>query len=124
MKNNNKQPRFLVLWQIRLPITGLVSILHRISGVALFLALPFLLYLLQTSLQSEEGFYRVGTILASWPLKLCALLLLWLFVHHLLAGIRVLLIDMEWGVELPAARRSASVVVALAVLLALLGAVV
>jgi succinate dehydrogenase / fumarate reductase cytochrome b subunit len=51
---NKNRPRFLNLWQIRLPITGVVSILHRLSGIFLVLLFPFLLYLLQLSLRSAE----------------------------------------------------------------------
>ncbi|MEN8171203.1 MAG: succinate dehydrogenase, cytochrome b556 subunit [Pseudomonadota bacterium] len=120
MKHNNKRPRFLSLWQIRLPIAGFVSILHRVSGVFLLLLLPFLLYLLQLSLSSAEGFTQSQDIMESWPVRILGLLLLWMFIHHLFAGIRVLLIDLEWGSELIAARRSAWLVM-IAALLVVIG---
>lgn len=121
MKPAISRPRFLTLWQIRLPLPGLVSILHRLSGVVLFLALPFVLYLLQLSLASEAGFARAAAIISSWPLRLLGLLLLWLFLHHLFAGVRFLLIDLEWGSDLPTARRTALVVLLGAVVLSLFG---
>ena len=95
------------MWQIRLPVTGLVSILHRVSGLLLFLLLPVLLYLLELSLGSPAGYARAEAMLASWPVQLLCGVVMLLFAHHLLAGIRVLLIDMGWGESLAAARRSA-----------------
>ncbi len=122
MNNNNNRPRFLTLWQIRLPVAGVVSILHRISGVLMLLAFPLLLYLFQLSLQSAEGFAAVRNLLTVWPLQLLVLLLTWLFVHHLFAGLRVMLIDMEWGSGLQAARRSAWLVLLGAIALTIIGA--
>ncbi len=117
------RPRFLNLWQIRLPLNGIVSIVHRVSGVFLFLALPFLFYLLELSLSSRDGFAQATAITTLWPVRLFALLLLWLFAHHLFAGVRIMLIDMEVGSELHLARRSAALVLVLA-LIVLLGCVV
>jgi succinate dehydrogenase / fumarate reductase cytochrome b subunit len=116
------RPRFLSLWQIRLPIAGFVSILHRVSGVFLLLLLPFLLYLLQLSLSSAEGFVQSQSIMERWPVRILGLLLLWMFFHHLFSGIRVLLIDLEWGSELVAARRSAWLVLIAALLVVIGGA--
>lgn len=116
------RPVFLNLLQIRLPLTGWVSIIHRVTGVVLFLALPVPLYLLQLSLSGEEGFQRVSAWLGQWPLKVLLLLLMWWFLHHLFAGIRVLLLDLEVGIDLAAARRSARwVLLADIVVLLLLG---
>jgi len=116
-----QKPRFLDLLKIRLPITGIVSFAHRVSGVLLFLALPGLLYLLGLSLSGEAGFTQVVGIVDGLGLHLLLLLLLWAFLHHLLAGLRYLLIDLDIGVERQAARRSATTVLGLALLLALLG---
>ena len=107
----------------RMPVTGLISILHRISGVFLVLLFPFLLYLLQLSLTSVDGFAHALAIVGSWPAQLLGVLLLWLFAHHFFAGIRVLLIDLEWGSDLETARRSARLVLAAALLVAIGGAV-
>ncbi len=117
----NKRPHFLNLWQIRLPLTAVVSILHRISGVTIFLLLPFLLYLLELSLGSAEGFARANMLVSHWSVRMMGLLLLWLFAHHLFAGIRILLIDMEWVSGLAAARRSAVVVLLAAIAVTLVG---
>ena len=120
---NNNRPRFLNLWQIRLPLTGIVSILHRISGVFLFLSFPFLLYLLELSLSGSAGFEQAKAIMQSSPVRLVGLLLLWLLAHHLFAGVRVMLIDMECGSELLVARRTALVVLVAALLVAIAGGV-
>lgn len=106
------RPVFLHLLQIRLPLSGWISIFHRITGVLLFLLFPLPLYLLQLSLQSEGGYRLVSDWLMLWPLRLMLLLLLWWLAHHLFAGLRYLLIDLDRGVDLAQARRSARVVVA------------
>ena len=89
--------------------------------MVLFLSLPLPLYLWQRSLQSEAGYQQVSAWLAGWPLRLLLLLLLWWFAHHLFAGIRLLLMDLDRGVGLTQARLSARLVLAadLVVLLAL-----
>lgn len=87
------------------------------------LLLPFLIYLLQLSLSSPEGFEAARAMMTSWPLRLLGLLLLWIFVHHLLAGIRVLLIDMEWGSDLITARRTSwAVIIGTVLVVILIGA--
>jgi succinate dehydrogenase / fumarate reductase cytochrome b subunit len=107
MPPRSTKPVFLNLLQIKLPWMGLVSILHRITGVLLFLAIPLCFYLLGLSLDGEAGFNQVVTIMQSFPFKLFSLALLWVFLHHLLAGIRFLLIDLDVGVNIPRARQSA-----------------
>lgn len=107
-----KRPVFLDLQVLtrHLPIPGIVSILHRVSGVVIFLMLPVLLMLLSGSLSSGETFetYKAW---ASHPLfKLVLIGLLWAFMHHLLAGIRFLLLDAHKGLELQTARKSAKAV--------------
>lgn len=108
-----KRPIFLHLLKIHLPVTGWVSIVHRITGVLLFLLLPVPLYLLQRSLESPEGFQQVQVWLGLWPVRLLLLLMLWWFAHHLFAGIRFLLIDLDRGVRITTARRSALLLFAL-----------
>lgn len=103
----NKRPVFFHLLQLQLPVTALVSIAHRVSGILLFLALPALIWLLDRSLSDADGFAVVAHLLDGWPLRLAALVLLWALAHHLLAGLRLLLIDAEIGVERQAARRTA-----------------
>lgn len=105
-----KRPVFLSLHQTHLPLTGFVSIAHRLTGVLLFLLLPLLLYLLQHSLASEAAFDEVRQWLHSWPWRLLLLLLIWWFAHHLFAGLRFLLMDFDIGVQLPQARLGATLV--------------
>ncbi|WP_217125632.1 succinate dehydrogenase, cytochrome b556 subunit [Hydrogenophilus thiooxidans] len=105
-----KRPKFLDLREIRLPLPGIVSILHRISGGGLFLFLPFLIYLFDLSLTSPETFATYQAIVGHWFVKLILLGLLWAYLHHFCAGIRFLLLDLHKGVELEPARQSARVV--------------
>lgn len=109
------RPWFFEPWRIRLPLPGWVSILHRASGLLLFLALPGALYLLQTSLATAEGYARVAAWLASPAAQVLGLFLLWAALHHLLAGLRHLFLDSGIGLSLPTARRSAAAVLLIAV---------
>ena len=108
--------KYLNLLKIRLPIPGIVSIAHQISGVLMFLAIPFLAYLLHLSITSDESYLLVHAYLDHIVVKLALVITGWSVLHHLYAGIRYLLIDMEIGVELPAARLSAKLVMAAAIL--------
>lgn len=97
---NKKRPIHLALHLIKLPLPGVVSILHRISGLLLFLALPLLLTLLQYSLRSIETYTQLAGVL-QYPLsKLILIGLAWAFLHHFCSGIRYLLIDLDRGVNL------------------------
>ena len=102
-----KRPVHLNLTKINLPIGGITSILHRITGVYLFLALPVLLYLLDQSLHSAAGYAKASDILHSFWGVLLLFGLMWALLHHLLAGIRYLLIDVDWGVEKTTAQQTA-----------------
>ncbi len=86
---------------------AVVSIFHRISGVLMILALPGLVYLLNLSLSNQAGFSQVADLLASPGLKLLAVLLGWALAHHILAGIRFMLLDFDLGIERAAARKTA-----------------
>jgi succinate dehydrogenase / fumarate reductase cytochrome b subunit len=100
----DKRPVYLNLLKIRLPLTGIVSFAHRITGVILFLSLPFVVYMLDLSIESEESF-QVAQLMLKQPLViLVQILLLWSIAHHFFAGIRFLLIDAEIGVEKSQAR--------------------
>lgn len=116
MKIKNKRPKHLNLFKIHLPITGVASINHRLSGLILFLAIPASLYLFQLSLSSSDGFAEALGYLSSIWVKLALVLLMWSFIHHLLAGFRFLLIDQNIGISLSAARKTAWVVVITAVI--------
>ncbi len=100
----NQRPVYLNLLKIRLPIPGIVSFAHRITGVLLFLFLPFAVFLLGLSIESEESFSRVQQILNQPFMQLLQIILLWSIAHHFFAGIRFLLIDAEIGVEKSQAR--------------------
>jgi len=120
----DNRPVYLNLIKIRLPLAGIVSFAHRISGVLLFLFLPFSVYLLDLSVQSAESFASVEQLL-NQPLMLAVqILVLWSITHHFFAGIRFLLIDAEIGVEKSQARFGAWLVFiaeAIAMLLIIIG---
>lgn len=106
----------------RLPIAGFVSILHRISGFLMFLALPIVLYLFQLSILSEDTFKHFAGI-ASHPLaKLVILALAWAFFQHFCAGVRHLFMDLHLGLDKDSARKSGSTVLAVSLLLTLVTA--
>jgi len=97
--------------QYRLPLAGLVSILHRISGALMFLVgIPFILYLFQQSLTSEISYESYRGLVSHWFAKLVLLALIWAYLHHLCAGIRYLVLDVHVGLEKEQARTSAAVV--------------
>jgi succinate dehydrogenase / fumarate reductase cytochrome b subunit len=111
------------LIKYRLPWAGKVSILHRISGAALFLLLPFILYLFDQSLASELSFMQFQAFTDHFLVKLICLGLIWSFLHHFWAGIRYLLLDLEIGVEkIPAQKSAILVLVVSLALTALVGA--
>jgi succinate dehydrogenase / fumarate reductase cytochrome b subunit len=97
--------------QYRLPLAGVVSILHRISGALMFLVgIPFILYLFQQSLTSEISYESYRGLVSHWFAKLVLLALIWAYLHHLCAGIRYLVLDVHVGLEKEQARTSAAVV--------------
>jgi succinate dehydrogenase / fumarate reductase cytochrome b subunit len=114
------RPKHLELTRIRLPLPGVVSILHRISGAALFLFMPFMLWLLQSSLTAPDTYVRYRDAISQPLVKLILIGLLWAFLHHLFAGIRFLLLDVHVGTELAAARNSSRVVLGVSLLLTVL----
>ncbi len=102
----------------RLPLAGLVSILHRISGAAMFLiGLPLVLYLFQQSVVSELSFERYREFVANPFAKLVLVGIIWAYLHHLFAGVRHLLMDLDVGVEKAAGRTSAAIVLAVSLVL-------
>lgn len=112
-----QRPKHLDLAKIRLPIPGIVSILHRISGVALFFSLPLLIYLLHGSLSSADSFETFRAVVGHPLMKLVLLGLLWAYMHHFCAGIRFLFLDIHKGLELQTARATAKTVVAVSLAL-------
>ena len=100
----DNRPVYLNLLKIRLPLTGIVSFAHRITGIVLFLSLPFAVYLLDLSVESAESFQQAQQILNQPVMVFVQVLLLWSIAHHFFSGIRFLLIDAEIGVEISQAR--------------------
>ena len=120
------RPKYLslqaLLFEIRLPLPGWVSILHRISGALLFAAMLWLLWMLDRSLASESGFEAIKRYAALWPVKLSLLILVWAYCHHFCAGIRYLFLDIDRGVDKETARLTSWIVLGATVALtAILG---
>ena len=104
----------------RLPLAGLVSILHRISGLLMFALLPFILYLLDKSLTSKMTFAALQGFVSGWFVKLVILALVWAYLHHFCAGVRHLFMDLHYGLDKHVARKSAVTVLAISLTLAAL----
>lgn len=100
------RPVFLHLLRIRFPISAWISILHRATGVVLVLLIPFAIALLDYSL-GDEGFAVSRRFIETWWVRLGLLGLLWALLHHLVVGIRHLLLDLEWGIDKPMMLRTA-----------------
>lgn len=115
-----ERPKHLNLMVIRLPVPGFVSILHRLSGMLLFLLLPLILWLFQSSLESQQSFDAYKQLLANPLMKLVLLGLLWSYLHHFCAGIRYLFLDLDKGLDLQPARASAWAVLAVSIPLTLI----
>jgi len=102
----------------RLPLAGIVSILHRVSGAVLFLfGLPIMLYTLEQSLVSEMTHARLSVVLDHVLVKLLALGLIWGFLHHAIAGVRYLVLDLHIGTGKEQAKSSARLVLILSLAL-------
>lgn len=116
----DKRPVNLDIGTIKLPITSYVSILHRVSGVILFFALAIFLWLLDTSLESEQSFQSVKDALGS---PIC-MLIIWgslvALAYHIVAGVRHLIMDFGVGETLEGGRAGAKAVLVAAIILILL----
>lgn len=113
--------------QYRLPLAGVVSILHRASGVILFVLLPFIVWMFDTSVTSEISYSRFTSafvagigFVPAWLVKLAVLALIWAYLHHFIAGLRHLWMDATHSVSKEFGRQSAVVTLALSLLLTLL----
>jgi len=114
----------------RLPPAGWVSIMHRISGLLMFLLMPLIIWMFDTSISSEISFakfsaaFNVGLgFVPGWFMKLVALALIWAYLHHFIAGIRHLYMDVQHAVSKEFGKSSAIVTLVLSLgLTALLGA--
>jgi len=107
-----RRPLWFNLSPLNLPVPGLLSIFHRISGFVLFVGLIGFLYLLDLSLASESGYAKAAQYLSNPIWKLLAIASIWALLHHMFAGIRHLFLDIDIGTDLHAARRSAFAVFA------------
>ncbi|MCY1528913.1 Succinate dehydrogenase cytochrome b556 subunit [compost metagenome] len=120
---NSQRPVNLDLRTIKLPVTAYTSILHRISGVILFLGIAVLLFALDKSLGSEEGFEQVKACLTHPLAKLVIWGLLSALLYHLVAGIRHLIMDMGIGETLEGGKLGSKIVIAVSVVLIVLAGV-
>lgn len=114
---NKKRPVNLDLSTIQFPITALVSITHRVSGVILLAGILILMWMLDASLTSEESFLELQTILASPVAKLVLWAVLAALAYHLVMGMRHLLMDLGIGESLEGGRRGATAAAVIAVIL-------
>ena len=115
------RPVYLNLVRIRLPLPGIVSILHRVSGAALYLiGLPLLLIGVQRSLASQDAFDSFRAVLSNPLAKIVLIGLVWAYLHHFCAGIRFLLLDVHQGIELRPARLSSVIVLVVSLALTLI----
>ncbi len=113
--------------QYRLPLAGVVSILHRASGGILFVLLPFIVWMFDTSVTSEVSYARFTSAFVAgigwfpaWCVKLVVLALIWACLHHLVAGLRHVWMDVTHSVSMEFGRQSAVVTLALSLALTLL----
>lgn len=116
---DKKRPINLDLGSMKFPPMAIASILHRISGIALFILLPVMIFLLGRSLQSEEQFNQLKLTLSEPHYKF----ILWAFctalIYHILAGFRHMIMDLGLGEDLCTGRRTSIVVIVLAVIAAI-----
>ena len=115
---SNKRPVNLDIGTIRLPITSYVSILHRISGVILFLAVAILLYVLEESLASEQSFEALKGYFSNIIFQIILWASLVALAYHVVAGVRHLIMDLGIGEEsFEAGRRSAWLAVSVTIVI-------
>ena len=110
----------------KLPPAGIVSILHRVSGLVIFVLLPFVIWMFDTSLTSEISYSQFASVfkhgtgfLPGWFYKLVALALIWSYLHHIIAGLRHLWMDATHAVTKEFGRRSAIVTLVVSIVLTL-----
>ena len=127
IKKRPGQMRLTDATQYRLPPAGWVSILHRLSGLVIFLLLPFAIWMFDTSVTDEVSFDRFRTafiggigFVPAFVVKLAALALIWSFLQHFCAGVRHLYMDFTHRVDKEFGRISALVAIGIAAVLTLL----
>lgn len=112
---NTKQPVYLNLFKIKLPLPGIVSLLHRVTGVLLFLAIPFSIYLLQLSMHDEADFQYVIEVLNHPFILLIEIIIFTTLMYHFFAGIRFLLMDIDIAEDKKSAEISSWLVIGMTV---------
>lgn len=117
---NNKRPVNLDIGTIALPITAYTSILHRVSGVALFVGVGILMWLLDVSLTSEDGFNSVKAIFDSFICKLIVWAVLIALIYHTAAGVKHLVMDVGIGETMEGGKRGSRIVLIVTVVLSVL----
>ena len=121
MSSKDNRPVNLDLRTIQQPLPAITSILHRISGLLIFIGLAFLLYYLDLSLSSKEGFAQLQEILAnSFIVKLIIWGVVSALLYHLVAGIKHLIMDLGYGETLEGGRTGARIVLVISIILILL----
>ncbi|QFI54474.1 succinate dehydrogenase cytochrome b556 subunit [Aeromonas simiae] len=120
---NKQRPVNLDLQTISFPVTAIASILHRVSGVIMFVSLAILLWMLGTSLSSPDGFEQVVSILDNVLVKLVVWGILTALAYHIVGGIRHLIMDLGYGEELESGKQSARVAFVITGVLAVLAGV-
>ena len=118
--SNKQRPVYISLTQFRFPVTAIASIVHRITGMALFIGIAYLLWLLDLALDSQAGFAEASSVLTAPVAQLVLWGVLVMLLYHLLAGIKHLLLDFHIGDSFEAASVSAYLVFVLTVGLAAL----
>ena len=118
--------RLIEALQYRLPLAGVVSILHRASGMLMFFLLPFIVWMFDASVSSEvsyDGFtsaFVAGIgVVPGFLMKLIALALIWAYLHHAVAGIRHLWMDATHSVTKQQGHSSAVATFAISIVLTL-----
>ena len=101
------RPVFFDLTRIQMPVGALTSITHRVTGIVLALGIPYGFYALHLSLDSAQSYERLTRMANTGLFKAALILFIWALSHHLLAGVRHLLMDIGVGARLASARRSA-----------------
>jgi len=107
MQNKKNRPVYLNLFQIRLPVGGVASIVHCATGAVLVLLLPFALDLLQRSVQEPAAYAEIAGLLGTFKGRLILLGIVWIFAQHFFSGMRHLLMDVGIGDDTATARISA-----------------
>ncbi|MDP4548942.1 MAG: succinate dehydrogenase, cytochrome b556 subunit [Marinobacter sp.] len=120
---NSKRPVNLDLGKFHFPLPAITSILHRISGIIIFVGVAFLMYGLDLSLSGEDGFNRVNELLDSFLAKLITWGILSALLYHLVAGIKHLLMDAGIGEELESGRLAAKITLVVSIVLIVLAGV-